>query len=134
MRPLLLLIDQLDDLIHNAKMVPLTDQARVNKNDVYDLLDEMRAALNEDAVVARGSSVTAEPAPLPIERRVLDALLTADPSMVDIEQLRETFGYVDVAVQSLVDDGLASRLGDGVGATRAAVRAAELSRAGAATA
>ena len=29
----LVLIDKLDDLVHNAKQVPLTDQVRVDKED-----------------------------------------------------------------------------------------------------
>ena len=42
---LLSLIDELDDLIHNAKPVPLTDQVRVDRERVYDLLDRIRAAV-----------------------------------------------------------------------------------------
>jgi len=34
----LVLIDKLDDLVHNAKQVPLTDQVRVDKERIYDLL------------------------------------------------------------------------------------------------
>ena len=39
----LVLIDKLDDLVHNAKQVPLTDQVRVDKEEIYDILDQMRA-------------------------------------------------------------------------------------------
>ena len=38
----LVLIDKLDDLIHNARPVPLTDQVRVDREEIYDLLDQMR--------------------------------------------------------------------------------------------
>ena len=41
----LVLIDKLDDLVHNAKPVPLTDQVRVDKEEIYDLLDQMRATV-----------------------------------------------------------------------------------------
>ena len=34
----LVLIDKLDDLVHNAKPVPLTDQVRVDKEEIYDIL------------------------------------------------------------------------------------------------
>src|SRR5215212_1447344 len=44
---LLVLIDTLDDLVHNAKPVPLTDQVRVDKGQISDLLDQMRAAVPE---------------------------------------------------------------------------------------
>ena len=43
----LVLIDKLDDLIHNAKPVPLTDQVRVDKEEIYDILDQMRATIPE---------------------------------------------------------------------------------------
>jgi hypothetical protein len=42
---LLVLIDKLDDLVHNARPVPLTDQVRVDKQELYDLLDRLRAEL-----------------------------------------------------------------------------------------
>ena len=41
----LVLIDKLDDLVHNAKQVPLTDQVRVDKEEIYDILDQMRATI-----------------------------------------------------------------------------------------
>jgi len=49
----LVLIDKLDDLIHNAKPVPLTDQVRVDREEVYDLLDQMRAIVPEELKQAR---------------------------------------------------------------------------------
>jgi vacuolar-type H+-ATPase subunit H len=45
----LVLIDKLDDTIHNAKPVPLTDQVRVDKEEVYDILDQMRATAKREA-------------------------------------------------------------------------------------
>ena len=49
----LVLIDKLDDLVHNAKQVPLTDQVRVDKDEIYDLLDQMRATIPEEIKQAR---------------------------------------------------------------------------------
>jgi cell division septum initiation protein DivIVA len=49
----LVLIDKLDDLIHNAKQVPLTDQVRVDKEEIYDILDQMRATIPEEIKQAR---------------------------------------------------------------------------------
>ena len=46
-------IDKLDDQIHNAKPVPLTDQVRVDKEEVYDILDQMRATIPEEIKQAR---------------------------------------------------------------------------------
>jgi vacuolar-type H+-ATPase subunit H len=49
----LLLIDKLDDLVHNAHAVPLTDQLRVDKEEIHDILDEMRATISEEMKQAR---------------------------------------------------------------------------------
>ena len=49
----LVLIDKLDDLVHNAKGVPMTDQVRVDKEEIYDILDQMRATIPEEIKQAR---------------------------------------------------------------------------------
>src|SRR3712207_6096323 len=49
----LVLIDKLDDLVHNAKQVPLTDQVRVDREEIYDILDQMRATIPEEIKQAR---------------------------------------------------------------------------------
>jgi len=49
----LVLIDKLDDLVHNARQVPLTDTVRVDKEEIYDLLDQMRATIPEEIKQAR---------------------------------------------------------------------------------
>ncbi|MFN8122637.1 MAG: ATPase [Thermoleophilia bacterium] len=47
------LIDKLDDLIHNARAVPLTDQVRIDREAIYELLDEMRSTIPEEVKQAR---------------------------------------------------------------------------------
>ena len=49
----LVLIDKLDDLVHNAKSVPMTDHVRVDKEEIYDILDQMRATIPEEIKQAR---------------------------------------------------------------------------------
>lgn len=49
----LVLIDQLDDLVHKARAVPMTDQVRINREEIYDILDQMRATLPEEIKQAR---------------------------------------------------------------------------------
>src|SRR5688572_15268795 len=49
----LVLIDKLDDLVHGARPVPLTDQVRVDKEAMYDLLDQMRATIPDEIKQAR---------------------------------------------------------------------------------
>ena len=51
----LVLIDKLDDTIHNAKPVPLTDQVRVDKEEIYDILITLEVNLQKfTAAVQRG--------------------------------------------------------------------------------
>jgi len=49
------LIDELDDLVHRAKPVPLTNQVRVSREEVYAILDRMRATLPE--AIKQGSPI-----------------------------------------------------------------------------
>ena len=48
-----MIIDKLDDLVHKAKQVPLRDQVRVERREVYDILDQMRGTIPEDIKQAR---------------------------------------------------------------------------------
>jgi len=59
------------------------------------------------------------------QRAVLGALLAAHPRMVGADELADRLAGVPrvrEALRVLVDDGLATRLGDRVGVSRAAVR------------
>jgi hypothetical protein len=47
------LIDELHGLAHGAKQVPLTDQVRVDRKKLYDLLDQMRSTIPEEIRQAR---------------------------------------------------------------------------------
>ena len=62
------------------------------------------------------------------QRATLGLLLEMHPRTISVEQLREQLAGIDVdeALAALQSDGLANRLGDLVGASRAAVRADEL--------
>jgi hypothetical protein len=51
----LALVDQLDDLVHNAKPIPLTDQVRVDKEDIYALLDRIRIVYPDEIAAARAA-------------------------------------------------------------------------------
>src|ERR1700759_5355967 len=49
----LVLIDKLDDLAHNARAVPLTDQRRVDKEEISAILGQVRATILEEIRQAR---------------------------------------------------------------------------------
>ena len=66
------------------------------------------------------------------QRAVLAALLDAHPRLMGVDELIERLVAIPrarEALKVLVDDGLATRLGDRVGVSRAAVRFRALSRA-----
>ena len=48
-----MIIDKLDDFVHKAKQAPLRDQVRVDREELYDILDQMRATIPEDIKQAR---------------------------------------------------------------------------------
>lgn len=50
---ILILLDKLDDLIYNSKQIPLTDQVRVEREEAYALLDQIRVTLPEEIKQAR---------------------------------------------------------------------------------
>ena len=52
----LVLIDTLDDLVHNAKPIRLTGQVRVDKQGIYKLLDQIRATIPQEIKQARWST------------------------------------------------------------------------------
>ena len=47
------MIDTLDDLLYNAKPIPLTEQVRVDRNEIFEILDQMRTTLPEELKQAR---------------------------------------------------------------------------------
>jgi vacuolar-type H+-ATPase subunit H len=49
----LVLIDRLDDLVHGASTFPMTDKVMIDRDEIYDLLDQMRATIPEEIKQAR---------------------------------------------------------------------------------
>lgn len=49
----LILLDKLDDLIYSSKPIPLTDQVRVEREEAYSLLDQIRLSMPEEIKRAR---------------------------------------------------------------------------------
>jgi hypothetical protein len=100
-RPLLDLIDALDDLVRDAKAVPMTDQVRVDKEKIYDLLDGIRAAL--PAAVQRPEP----PPPLP----AASGTPLAPPREIDIESPDKLLASLD-ALDELVQNAKRVPLSD----------------------
>jgi cell division septum initiation protein DivIVA len=49
----LVLIDELHELVHGAKRVPLRDEVRVDREKIYGMLDQLRATIPEEIKQAR---------------------------------------------------------------------------------
>jgi cell division septum initiation protein DivIVA len=49
----LVLIDKLDHLVDQAKAVPLTDQVRIDREEIWEILDQMRATIPDEIKQAR---------------------------------------------------------------------------------
>ncbi len=49
----LVLIDKLDSLVDQAKAVPLTDQVRIDREEIYEILDQMRHSIPDEIKQAR---------------------------------------------------------------------------------
>jgi len=47
------LLDRLDDLLYNAKAIPLTGQVRVDRAEIEDIVDQLRATIPEEIKEAR---------------------------------------------------------------------------------
>lgn len=48
-----MLIDRLDELVQAAKPLPLSDQVRLDRDEIFSLLDEIRATIPEEVKQAR---------------------------------------------------------------------------------
>ena len=70
------LIEQLDDLVRDAKAVPLTDQVRLNRDQVGRVLDDLRSAIVDESRLARSSPAGSEE-PLAESKREVEQLLEA---------------------------------------------------------
>jgi len=49
----LVLLDRLDEMLYNAKAVPFTGQVRLDRAELEDIIDQMRATIPEEIKAAR---------------------------------------------------------------------------------
>src|SRR6201747_3031233 len=99
----LVLIDKLDDLVHNAKTVPMTGTVRVDQEEIYDILDQMRATIPEEIkqarwIVKERQEMLAE-AKREAERIVKDARETQDELVGEQEVTRQAERAADEIVE-----------------------------------
>ena len=49
----LVLIDKLDEIINDARPMPMTDKVIIDREEIYDILDQMRTTIPEEIKQAR---------------------------------------------------------------------------------
>ncbi len=104
----LVLIDKLDDLVHNAKAVPLTDQVRIDREEIYDILDQMRATIPEEIKQARWI-VKERQEMLAEAKRETDRLLgEAREQAVREASQTEIVKIAERQAQDIIDDALST--------------------------
>jgi len=111
----LVLIDKLDDLVHKAKKFPLTDEVRVDREEIYDLLDQMRATLPGEIkqarwIVKERKEMLAE-AQREAERIVADAKVKQSELIAEQEVTRQAERGAEEIVQDARDREREIRLG-----------------------
>ncbi len=111
----LVLIDKLDDLVHNAKKIMLTDEVRVDREEIYDLLDQMRATLPGEIkqarwIVKERKEMLAE-AQREAERIISDAKVKQQELVADQEVTRQAERGAEEIIQDARDREREIRLG-----------------------
>ena len=111
----LVLIDKLDDLVHKAKKVPLSEDVRVDREEMYDLLDQMRATLPGEIkqarwIVKERKEMLAE-AKREAERIVSDAKAQQQELVAEQEVTRQAERAAEEIVQDARDREREIRLG-----------------------
>ena len=100
----LVLIDKLDDLIHNAKPVPMSDRVRVDKEEIYDILDQMRATIPEEIKQARWIVKERQEMLAEAKREVDRLLAEAREQAVREASQTEIVKIAEHQAQDIVDD------------------------------
>ena len=98
------LIDKLDELVRNAKHVPLSREVRVDREELSDLLDEMRATIPEEIKEARWI-VTERAEMLAAAEREADRILEeAQERQTQLVVEHELTAQAELAREEIIDD------------------------------
>jgi vacuolar-type H+-ATPase subunit H len=111
----LVLIDKLDDLVHSASTFPMTDKVMIDRDQIYELLDQMRATIPEEIkqarwIVKERQEMLAE-AKQEAERIVAEAQERADRLASDTEVVRLAERNAQQIMEDARERERATRLG-----------------------
>jgi cell division septum initiation protein DivIVA len=101
------LIDKLDELVRNAKHVPLSREVRVDKEKVDGLLDQMRATIPEELKEARWIVKEREEMLAAAGREAERILGEARERQTQLVAEHELTGQAELATEDIIDDARA---------------------------
>ena len=103
----LTLIDRLHDLVHDAKHVPLSSEVRVDKEQLSDLLDEMRATIPEVLKEARWIVKERQELLAAAEREAERILSEAHERQTQLVVEHDLMRQAELASEDIIDDARA---------------------------
>ncbi|MGH2946104.1 MAG: ATPase [Solirubrobacteraceae bacterium] len=101
------LIDELHDLVHSAKQVPLRDQVRVDKEKIYDILDRMRSTIPEEIEQARWIVKEREEMLAEAKREAEQILEEARERQSQLVSRHELIRQAERSAEEIIDDARA---------------------------
>src|SRR3954447_14439580 len=103
----LVLIDKLDDLVRNAKHVPLTSEVRVDKEELDDVLDQLRATIPEESKEARWIVKEREEMLAAARREAERILAEAHERQAQLVVEHDLTRQAELAAEEIIDDARA---------------------------
>jgi cell division septum initiation protein DivIVA len=101
------LIDRLRHLVDGAKNVPLRDRVRVNKQEIRDILDQMRATIPGEIKQARWIVREREDLLAEAKREAERLLAEAGERQTQLVSRHEHIRHAERAAQDIIDDSRA---------------------------
>src|SRR4051812_32986871 len=102
------LIDKLDDLVRNAKQVPLRSEVRVDKEKLDDVLDELRATIPEEVKEARWIVKERDEMLVAAEREAERILGAAHERQTELLVEHHRTGEAELVSEEIIDDARAA--------------------------
>ena len=103
----LVLIDKLDALVRNAKRLPLRSDVRVDKEELSDLLNELRATIPEEIKQARSIVKERQEILAAAEREAKRILGEAHERQTQLVVEHQLSRQAELATEDIIDDARA---------------------------
>src|SRR4051794_7942167 len=103
----LILIDELDELVHGASGVPFGDQVRIDREKLYDIVDQMRSTIPEE--IKQAPPIAKERQEMLAEaKREAERIVTeARERQTQLVSQHELARQAELAAEEILDDARA---------------------------